>query len=109
MHEATHTDAIKQKILAKTEDAGTAFDPMHSSVKEVAEFAEGARLPVLMLTHFSARFAPHDDPDDVKPNMGHVRMEAERYYQGRCILTQDFIQVLVDTDGVVSSDSATMS
>lgn len=95
VHEATYTDDVRQKILARPIEQG-GFDPKHSSVKMVAEFANNQQIPMLMLTHFSARYALFDDVSAKQPNMGHIRAEAERYYQGRLILAQDFLQVMIE-------------
>lgn len=98
VHEATYTQAIKDRVLAKM---GTAFDPKHSSAKEVAEFAEVINLPVLILTHFSARFNTFEDINNPKPNMAHIRHEVSAYYHGECVLAEDFMQIVVDGAGVV--------
>lgn len=99
VHEATHTDEIRQKILARPlADGG--FDPQHSSAKMVAQFAQAAGVPALALTHFSARYASFEDVSDHRPNMAHIRAEASQHYQGRLILAQDFMQVLITADNV---------
>lgn len=76
IHEATNTEAICQKI--KHRENG--FDPKHSSVKQVAEFAKFANIPNLILTHFSARYQHFDKPEKPIANMGHIRVEAEQFY-----------------------------
>ena len=88
VHEATYTQAVMDKILAKG-----VFDPKHSSAKMVAEFAKRAGVPCLVLTHFSARFMLFDDPNDSTPNMGHIRHEAESVYDGKLILATDLMVV----------------
>ena len=47
-HEATHTEAVKQKVGPW---------PQHSSAKQVAHWAQSVSLPHLVLTHFSPRYA----------------------------------------------------
>ncbi len=101
VHEATYTQAVMDKILAKG-----VFDPKHSSAKMVAEFAECAGVPCLVLTHFSARFMLFDDPNDGTPNMGHIRTEAESVYDGRLILATDLmtISTVADVPKVMRAD-----
>ncbi|MDO4897348.1 MAG: ribonuclease Z [Moraxella sp.] len=94
IHEATYTDDVMQKIVAKPAKQG-GFDPKHSSAKMVAKFAKTHKIPTLILTHFSARYALFDDENAKQPNMGHIRSEVERYYDGKLILAKDFLQVAV--------------
>lgn len=86
VHEATYTHEIAEKV----KNNGSGFDPMHSSARQVAEFAEAVKLPNLILTHFSGRFQPFENVDDTTPNMGHIRVEIEQFYQGQCWLANDF-------------------
>lgn len=95
IHEATYTDDVRQKVLSKPIEQG-GFDPKHSSSKMVAQFAQSVGLPMLILTHFSARYALFDEPDNSKPNMGHIRTEVQQYYDGKLILAEDFLQVIID-------------
>lgn len=95
VHEATYTHDIMQKILAKPIEQG-GFDPKHSSAKLVAEFAQKHHIPTLILTHFSARYASFDDETSATPNMGHIRAEVEQGYQGRLVLAEDFLSVVID-------------
>lgn len=97
VHEATYTDEVRQKILTKSKTQG-GFDPKHSSAKMVAQFAQAHGIPRLILTHFSPRYAPFDDEQDKRPNMGHIRAEAMRYYQGELVLASDFMQVIINSD-----------
>lgn len=90
VHEATYTAQIKQKIL----DKGI-IDPMHSSALQVGQFASQANVPMLILTHFSARFALFDEPDNPSPNMGHIRTEVESVYDGQLVLANDFDVIMV--------------
>ena len=77
VHEATYTQAIADKIKNRP----NGFDPQHSSVEQVAKFAQVAKIPNLILTHISARFQTFDKPNESLPNIGHLRVEAERFYQ----------------------------
>ncbi|MDO4251587.1 MAG: ribonuclease Z [Moraxella sp.] len=95
VHEATYTDNIRQKILSKPTDQG-GFDPKHSSVKMVAEFAQRQHIPMLILTHFSARYALFEDIGSKRPNMAHIKDEACQYYDGALVLAKDFLQVVID-------------
>lgn len=94
VHEATYTDDVKQKIINKPASQG-GFDPKHSSAKQVAQFAQAHHIPKLILTHFSARYASFEDVASAQPNMGHIRAEVARYYQGDLVLSKDFLQVLI--------------
>lgn len=88
VHEATYTEEIRQKIL----DKGL-INPKHSGALQVATFAKQAGIPMLILTHFSARFALFDDPDSPTPNMGHIRSEVQSVYDGTVVLATDFLSV----------------
>lgn len=92
VHEATYTDAVLDRILAKKVSAQPAFDPMHSSAGQLARFAAQVKLPNLILTHFSARYQPFDDETASTANMADIRLEVEKYYQGNGWLANDFDQ-----------------
>lgn len=94
VHEATYTDDVMRKIINKPIEEG-GFDPKHSSAKMVGEFAERLGVPMLILTHFSARYAPFDDEHSTKPNMGHIRAETQAVYDGELVLAEDFLQVKI--------------
>lgn len=91
VHEATYTHEIAERVKNKTDG----FDPKHSSARQVAEFAQKARLPNLILTHFSGRFGLFDNANDKNPNMGHIRAEVERFYHGQFWLARDFDEYAV--------------
>lgn len=99
VHEATYTDQIRQKILNRP----NGFNPQHSSAKIVAEFAETVNLPILILTHFSARYSPNEDTYSKYPNMYEFRQEVNQYYQGKVILAKDFLSI--EIEGEVSDNS----
>lgn len=94
VHEATYTQAILDKVLSRTGESS--FDPQHSSAKMVTQFAQRVKLPNLILTHFSARFAPFYEPDNPAPNMGHVAQEISQHYQGYCVCAEDFMSILIN-------------
>jgi ribonuclease Z len=48
------------------------------------------------LTHFSARYQSFDNPNSNTANMGHIRLDAQRAYQGNLWLAADFAQYTVD-------------
>ncbi len=97
VHEATHLHAQRQKQLERPVEQG-GFDPRHSSSLMTAKFASDVKLPTLILTHFSAKYALHEDSADLTPNMGHIKAEAQSVYQGNLILAQDFMRILVTCD-----------
>lgn len=99
VHEATYTENIRQKILARPIEMG-GFDPKHSSAQMVAQFAYRERVPMLILTHFSARYALFEDEGAKQPNMGHIRAEARQYYDGMLVLARDFLSVLITDEKV---------
>jgi ribonuclease Z len=92
VHEGTYTSELLTKIKAKN----SAFDPMHSSAQQVGKFAQDIGIDNLILTHFSARYQSFDNPNSRTPNMGHIRLDAEKDYQGQLWLAADFAQYLVD-------------
>ena len=96
VHEATYTQAVLDKIMAREE----AFDPMHTPAKRIASFAHSAQLNNLILTHFSARYQPYDDPESTTPNMADIRLEVEPYYQGNLWLARDFMRFEVSHKAV---------
>lgn len=80
LHEATYTDLILQKIK-------TRFDPMHSSAKMVAEFAQKVALPHLLLGHFSARYV--EETQKAPLTLQDIFNEAKYYYDGDLILAEE--------------------
>lgn len=100
VHESTYTQAVADKIMSRPD----AFDPMHTTAKHIAEFAQSAELKHLILTHFSARYQPYDDPDSKTPNMADIRQEVEQFYNGKLWLARDFAQFEVSSDGVKPID-----
>lgn len=98
VHEATYTQEISDKIKSRDND----YDPQHSTVKQVAEFAKACNIPNLILTHISARYQKFSDPTAKTANVGHLEAESEQNYHGQCWIAQDFDQFLVDTDNCVT-------
>ncbi len=95
VHEATYTHDVLHKIQAKNPD----FDPMHSSAQLVGQFAQENSVKNLILTHFSARYQSFDNPHSDAPNMAHIRLDAQRAYQGNLWLAADFDQYRVNGVG----------
>ncbi|MGM8884905.1 ribonuclease Z [Psychrobacter sp. 1U2] len=102
VHEATYTNEVKARILAKN-SGKVGFDPMHSSAQQVAQFAQDSGLQHLILTHFSARYQNFDNPNSDTANMSHIRLEAQRYYQGHLWLAEDFAQYTVEGDSIANN------
>lgn len=96
VHEATYTHEIAEKVKNKADG----FDPKHSTAKQVAEFAQRANVPNVILTHFSGRYQLFDKVVDKTPNMGHLRAEAENFYQGTVWLANDFDEFSVNAKTV---------
>ena len=96
VHEATYTQAIADKRKV----APNYFDPMHSTAKQVAEFAQLSQLKNLILTHFSARFQPFDKPSSKTLNMSDIRAEVATSYQGNFWLAQDFDEFEIENGNV---------
>lgn len=96
VHEATYTQAVADKIRQTKPN----FDPMHTSAKQIAQFAQSAALPNLILTHFSGRFQPFNNPSSATANMGHIDQEVRQYYQNRYWLARDFDAFEVTGDSV---------
>lgn len=94
VHEATYTTKVLTKIQANNKSLY--FDPMHSSAEKIAEFAKASGLDNLILTHFSARYQNFDNPESSTANMSHIRLEAQKFYQGNLWLAEDFAQYLLE-------------
>lgn len=88
VHESTYTEAMLQKVGA---------GPTHSSVQRVAEFAQEAGLPNLILTHFSARY---HSPE----GMQELEAEARAHFQGNLFLASDFDTYCLNAEGVLSRE-----
>ncbi|WP_350558886.1 MBL fold metallo-hydrolase [Psychrobacter sp. CAL346-MNA-CIBAN-0220] len=92
VHEATYTS----EVLASIQEKNPAFDPMHSSAQQIGKFARDIGINNLILTHFSARYQSFDNPSSRTPNMAHVRLDAEKVYEGNLWLAADFAQYMVN-------------
>lgn len=90
VHEATYTHAIAEKV-------GSA--PGHSSAAATAAFARSARIPNLVLTHFSARY--QNDPSR-SPSIEDIRAEAASLLLGKLFIAEDFSRLKLARDGSLS-------
>lgn len=73
IHEATYSQAILDKVGP---------GPMHSSAKILAQFAQQAKLPNLVLTHLSSRY--HHPKGEAE-----ILNEAQDFYKGNSFIAQD--------------------
>lgn len=90
IHEATYTEEVLLKV-------GPA--PMHSSALRVARMAQAARLPNLVLTHFSPRYQDGAGP----LSMGALEAEARGVYTGSLFLARDFDRYVLCRDGTLTA------
>lgn len=90
VHEATHTKDVAQRIGSRTG---------HSCAEAVARFAQGAGVPNLVLTHFSARYQADAGQS---PSIEDVRAEAAAHYRGQLFLAEDFARFRLDKSGRLS-------
>ncbi len=86
IHEATYTEEVLLKVGP---------GPMHSSALRVARMAAEARLPNLVLTHFSPRYQDVEGP----LSMAAVEAEARTAYDGNLFLARDFDRYVLDREG----------
>ncbi|RDH44673.1 ribonuclease Z [Zooshikella ganghwensis] len=84
VHEATMTEEMRAAIQGHVS---------HSTASGIAQIAEKARLPNLVLTHFSARFM------DQQHALQSVIDEARQYFSGQLFLANDFVQLHLDREG----------
>lgn len=86
IHEATYTQDIADRVGPW---------PQHSSAEQVARFAQQARLPSLVLTHFSSRY---QSAAGVTPNISQLAVEAMQHYRGQLFLARDFDTYRLEKD-----------
>jgi len=89
VHEATYTQPV---AAAGKSEFG------HSTAAQVGAFAQGAGIPNLVLTHFSARYQSI-------PGRGlsieDIRAEAGASYNGNLMLAEDLLRLSLDKDGIL--------
>lgn len=93
VHEATYTEQVAEKLGP---------EPQHSSAASVARFAQSAKLPALILTHFSPRY--QTVPGKGTP-LAELRQEAEYYYHGDLYLADDLQQYCLMRDKTIQVSS----
>lgn len=76
VHEATFTEASFNVLSKKL---------LHTTVKQLCEFAETYKLTNLILTHFSSRY--HHSEEEL--HLKEVREEARQHYQGNIFYASD--------------------
>ncbi|WP_269759199.1 hypothetical protein [Variovorax sp. E3] len=86
VHEATFTQDALDKVGP---------GPMHSSARLLAEFAQTAEVPNLVLTHFSAR---HQNDE----GMAALMAETKAHYNGNAFLANDLDVYELDSAGHVA-------
>lgn len=89
IHEATYTAEVAARV-------GPA--PRHSSAAQVARFAARARLPSLILTHFSPRYGDRGPG----PRIDDIADEARRDFSGDLWLARDLDCFGIDPSGRVA-------
>ena len=94
VHEATYTEEVLHKVGP---------GPQHSSAAMVARFAQEARVPNLVLTHFSPRY--HDCPGHGPLSLEDIEREARRHYDGTLLLARDLDRYELGKDGVLRAVS----
>ncbi len=86
VHEATYTQDVLDKVGP---------GPMHSSARLLAEAAQAAGVPNLVLTHFSAR---HQNDE----GMAALMAETLAHYSGHAFLANDLDVFALDSAGTVT-------
>jgi ribonuclease Z len=89
VHEATYTEEILSKIGP---------GPQHSSAKRVAQFAAGARIRNLVLTHFSPRYQEQKGA----LSLSDIEAEARAVYAGNLFLANDLERYVLDRQGILA-------
>lgn len=90
VHEATYTQKVFDRV---------GLGPQHSSAAMVANFAEAARIPNLVLTHFSVRYHGGRSDGD---SLSEVEDEAKQAYSGSLFLAEDLAAYRLDKEGRLS-------
>lgn len=90
VHEATYTEAILHKVGP---------GPQHSSAAMVARVAEQARVPNLILTHFSPRYLDHGQGHANALTLDDIEREARAHYTGTLALARDLASYELRKDG----------
>ncbi|PXX89606.1 ribonuclease Z [Marinobacter vulgaris] len=86
IHEATYTQDVADRVGPW---------PQHSSARQVARFAQQARVPNLVLTHFSSRY---QSGAGGAPHINQLAAEAMQHYRGQLFLARDFDSYRLEKD-----------
>lgn len=86
IHEATYTQDVADRVGPW---------PQHSSAQQVARFAQAAKLPNLVLTHFSSRY---QSAPGGTPHINQLAAEALQHYKGQLFLARDFDTYRLEKD-----------
>jgi ribonuclease Z len=86
IHEATYTQDVADRVGPW---------PQHSSAQQVARFAQEAKLPNLVLTHFSSRY---QSAPGGSPHINQLAAEALQHYTGHLFLARDFDTYRLEKD-----------
>lgn len=87
-------DVLVHESTFTGEYASRAKEVGHSYAGLIASYAQSQSIPNLVLTHFSARYAPEGKPS---PSVSDMRREAEMVYQGQLFLANDHAQYRLDS------------
>jgi ribonuclease Z len=90
IHEATYTEDVLRKVGP---------GPQHSSAKEVAQFANAARIKNLVLTHFSPRYYGQKQAG---LSLSDMETEARAFYKGTLFLANDLERYFLDKQGILT-------
>jgi ribonuclease Z len=90
VHEATYTEAILHKVGP---------EPQHSSAAMVARVAQLAKVPNLILTHFSPRYLDPKQANGKVLTLDDIEREARAQYTGNLALARDFASYELRKDG----------
>ena len=90
VHEATYTEAILHKVGP---------EPQHSSAAMVARVAQLAKVPNLILTHFSPRYLDPKQANGKVLTLDDIEREAREHYTGNLALARDFASYELRKDG----------
>lgn len=86
VHEATYTEGVLARVGP---------GPQHSSAKMVAQLANDAGLPNLVLTHFSPRYQGQSGGHSI----AEIAEEARADYRGKLFLARDLDRYVLDRQG----------
>lgn len=89
-------DVLVHESTFTAEFATRAKEVGHSHAGLIASYAQSQSIQNLILTHFSARYAPEGKPS---PSISDMRIEAENVFQGQLFLASDHTHYRLDAVG----------